>query len=256
MIIYLISTAIALAVLLLGEKIFPNETKIAYEEKGYDWNKVIIYSSISAIIGGILSTIIILKTGMPRKLNPFLLPFAMSVTTYITVQSLMTDLRIKLINRFVLRIAHISMYFISIYNIATNELFNQNLLALVAFTTALIIIFLFVPIGASDVRALAVVLPYTISIGGYLAIRMLIVTLIVVALFMYIHRRKKINEELKVYKIKHKDMYESMGEKEFNKVSRKTIKHYFDTSEEHAIPVGPFMIMPFLIFLIIYPIIM
>ena len=105
MIIYLISTAIALAVLLLGEKIFPNETKIAYEEKGYDWNKVIIYSSISAIIGGILSTIIILKTGMPRKLNPFLLPFAMSVTTYITVQSLMTDLRIKLINRFVLRIA-------------------------------------------------------------------------------------------------------------------------------------------------------
>ena len=34
MIIYLISTAIALAVLLLGEKIFPNETKIAYEEKG------------------------------------------------------------------------------------------------------------------------------------------------------------------------------------------------------------------------------
>ena len=255
MIVYLISTAIALAVLLLGEKLLPNETKEVYKEKSYDWNKVIIYSSIAGLAGGLLSTLVIIKTGMPSELNPFLLPFATTITAYITTQSLMTDLKVLLINRFILRVAYISMYLISIYNIATNQFFSQNMLALVIFTIALVIIFIFVPIGASDVRALAVALPYTISIGGYLGIQMLIFTLFVVAFFMYLHRRKKINKELKVFKVNHKDMYEEMGEKAFNRAARKTIKHQFDTSEEHAVPVGPFMIMPFLVFLIIYPII-
>ena len=254
MTIYLNSTAIAIAVLFLGERLLPNETKKVYTDKGYDWNKVIIYSNLMAILAGALSTFVILKTNMPSELNSFLLPFATTITTYITIQSIMTDLKVLLINRYILRVAYISMYAISIYNIATNDLFKYNLMALVVFTVALVIIFIFVPIGASDVRALAVALPYTISIGGYLGIQMLIGTLVLVALFMHIHRTIKINKELEVYKVKHSSMYKEMGEKDFKRAARRTIKHEFDNSDEHAVPVGPFMIMPFLIFLIIYPI--
>lgn len=256
MIVYLISTAIAIAVLLLGEKMLPNETKKVYIEKGYDWNRVLIYSTVAGLVSGILSSVLIVVNSLPMELNPFFLPFATSVTAYITVQSLITDIRTLLINRYILRVAYISMYIISLYNVLTNELFKQNLLALIIFTTVLLLIFIFSSLGASDVRAIAVALPYVVSIGGYLGIEMLIATLLCVSLFMAIHRRIKSNRELKKYKITHKKMYEEMGEKEFNRVARKTIKWHFDNSDEHAVPVGPYMIMPFLIFLFIYPVLM
>lgn len=253
MMIYLISTAIAIAVLFLGEYFLPNETKETYIEKGYEWNKVLVFSNSVAIIAGVFSSAILVYKGTPQELNPFFLPFATTVTAYITAQSLMTDLKVLLINRYILRVAYLAMYVISIYNIRTNDLFAGNAKALVIFTLVLFFIFMFIPIGASDVRSLAVAMPYTLSIGGYLGIELLIVTLLLTALGMWIHRRKKANKELESYRERNLEMYEEMGEKEFNKLAHKVIKFQFDNDEEHAVPVGPFMIIPFLLFFLIYP---
>lgn len=250
---YLISTVIAIIILWLGEKL-PNQTKDKYIKDGYSWNKVIIYSNLAALVGGLTSTITIITTNMTGTLNPVFLPFATAITAYITVQSVMTDLKTLLINRNILRVAYVSMYIISVYNVTTNDLFKINMMALVTFTAALIFIFIFSSIGASDVRAIAVALPYVISVGGYIAIQMLIATLFVVAVVMFIKRQSSVKKELKTYRNKYPDMYKELGEKQFNRISRKTIRGEFNNSEEHAMPVGPFMIMPFLIFLIAYPV--
>ncbi|HHT97928.1 MAG TPA: hypothetical protein GXZ90_08565 [Clostridiales bacterium] len=251
---YLISLMIAIILLFLGEKL-PNETKTAYIQKGYNWEKVLICSNLVAIVGGLMSTGVILFYNISNDFNPIFLPFVTSIVVYITVQSIMTDVRILLINRNILRVAYVSAYLISIYNVMTNDLFKIHMLALITFTIVLVLLFIFSSIGASDIRALAVALPYTISIGGYLAIRMLIITLIVLTVIMAIKRYVLIKNELKVYKVEFADIYNELGEKTFNRVYGRTIKKEFDNSDEHAMPVGPFMIAPFMLFLIIYPII-
>jgi len=256
MIIYASISLLALIILLVGEKVLPNDTKKVYEEKGYNWNNVICYSSVSSFLLGIISSYLVILFKVPGELNPFFIPFATVITAYITVQSIMTDTRTLLINRYILRVAYLSMYIVSAYNVLTNPYFKMNRTALIIFTLVLIFIFLFSSIGASDVRAIAVALPYSISIGGYLAIQMLVITLLAVSLFMIIKRRIEVNKEIINFKEKFPKMYDEMGEKQFKRAARKTIKHEFDNDEEHAVPVGPYMIVPFLAFLLAYPILL
>ena len=188
------------------------------------------------------------------NLNPQFLPFATAVTAYITVQSMMTDLKTFLINRNILRVAYLSMYVIAVYNIVTNPLFRYNDIGLVLFTIVLILIFFFSSIGASDVRAIAVAMPFSISVGGYAGIRLFILSLVLVTIYMTVARHKKKKIMLEEFKTKYKDIYQDLGEKDFIKISKKTISNEFKTDDKHAMAIGPFMIIPFLIYFLLYPI--
>ena len=250
MAIYLAGVVTALVLLALGEQL-PNETKKEYVKQGYSWRKVLLYSNISAIIGGLLSTATITLTKMPSDFNPQLLPFATTITAYITTQSLMTDLKTFLINRNILRVAYLSMYVISIYNVFTNEMFAYNKTALLLFTVLLVLLFIFSSIGASDVRAIAVALPFVISMGGYTAILMFVITLLVIALYMTI--KKHLRERREKSK-KHKEVnYNVLDKIEGLLIRSKTLGKSNNQSEEHPMAVGPFMVMPFLAFLLVYP---
>lgn len=253
---YLISATIGIVALLLGEQIKPNETKIAYEKQGYNWNTVLLISIIAGALGGVLSAWLAYSNNMPAELNPHFFPFVTGITAYVTAQSLLTDTRTLLINRKLLRVAYISTYAVSAYNVITNELLNLNWTAFVLFTLLLLIIFIFVPIGPSDVRMMAVAMPYTVSIGGYSAILLLIITLFMVAIGMLIQRMVKMKKEIEKYREKHIELRERLSKRDFDKSARKVIKHEFNTSEEHAVAVGPYMILPFLIYLIIYPVLL
>ena len=251
--VYLLSTVIGVIVLLLGEQLKPNETKLIYQEKGYNWNNVIIISIVSGLLGGLLSTLVLIYNDVPEYINPFLLIFVISITSYITGQSFLTDLRTLLINRKILRVAYISTYIVSLYNVLSNEMFRQNLYPLVLFTVCLIVIFVYIPIGSSDVRMMAVAMPYTISIGGYNGILLFFVSLGLVAIGMTIHRNKKVKKELEVYKVTQAKLYKEFSKKDFNRTAKKVIRQEFNTSEEHAVAVGPYMLLPFLIYLLAYP---
>lgn len=241
----------ALILLNLGE-LLKNETKQEYVSKGYSWSIVSIYSNVFAIISGLTVSFILNYQIVSADLNPHFLPFAVTVIAYITTQSFMTDLRILMINRNILRVAYVSMYIISVYNVISSPTFKSNTFALIVFTGIIILIFLFSPIGASDVRAIAVALPYVISIGGYDAIIMFIITLVVLSIVIEIMNKYKDRKRLAKFKEDNKEVYKEMNKLLFYKLARDMIRNE-KTEEQLATPVGPYMILPFLIFLFVYP---
>lgn len=253
---YLISAAIGIVALLLGEQIKPNETKITYEKRGYNWNKVLLVSILSGAFWGILSSWLTYRYDVPSQFNPQFLPFVSAITAYVTAQSFFTDIRVFLINRKLLRVAYISTYIVSVYNVVTNDFLRINWTALVLFTIVLIIIFFLSSIGASDVRMMAVAMPYTISIGGYSSILLFIFTLLIVAGGMQVQRTIKMRKELQKYKENHAELLEKMSAQDFYISALKVIKQDLDTSEEHAVAIGPYMLIPFLIYLTIYPVLL
>lgn len=249
-----IGILIGIVILNLGE-LLPNETKEAYIKKGYNWNNVIICSNLAAVLGGLISFLLISKANLDKNLGQNIVPFATTIVAYITIQSFMTDLRILLINRNILRVGYLSMYVLTIYNIFTIEEFRANLYIVLGFTILLILIFILSSIGASDVRAMAVSIPYALSLNGYIALYMFIATLLLIALYMYIKRwiyiKRKTNAIIKKQKftgIKNK-MYEMMS---MQHIKKDFVKEYNKTNKGE--PVGPFMLAPFLFFLLAYPI--
>lgn len=251
MLTYIIGVVIALSILACGE-LLKNETKTVYVDKGYNWSKVLFYSNFLAIIAAGIMIYLIENTKLPEELNPGLLPFAVTITAYITVQSFMTDLKIFRINRNVLRVAYISMYIVSTYNIIFNPIFKSNWLAFLLFTGLLMGIFIFSSIGASDVRAMAVAMPFVISIGGYSAISLFVITLLLVALGMGTRNVIRDRKQMRELKDNSPDLYKDMGKLAFYKVSRDVVRSQ-KTQEEMQTAVGPYMILPFLVSLFIYP---
>lgn len=251
MITYIAGIIIALLVLGLGERL-KNETKEVYVSEGHSWSKVILLSNLFAIIGGILIIVILEYTNLPKEFAPELLPFAVTITTYITAQSFMTDLKILMINRNILRVAYISMYVISLYNVIANETFKHNWVALLLFTLLLVFIFIFSSIGASDVRAMAVALPYVLSIGGYGAIGLFIISLLFVAAMMSLRNILRDRERMKKFKQDNMDTYNGMNKLVFYHLAKKLIREE-KSDVETGTAVGPYMISPFLIFLFVYP---
>lgn len=251
MLTYIIGVVIALLILAGGE-LLKNETKKVYVDNGYSWSKVIFYSNFLAIIMAFIMILILEYTNLSKDYNPYLLPFAVTMTAYITVQSFMTDLKVFMINRQILRVAYVSMYIISIYNVIENNLFKSNWIALALFTGVLILIFIFSSIGASDVRAMAVALPFVISIGGYDAIVMFLITLLLVSLGMGIRNIIRDKKKMKELKENNLELYGEMSKVEFYMIARQVIRTQ-KTIEEMQMAVGPYMISPFLIFLFIYP---
>lgn len=254
MTIYLLSAVIAVALLLLGENIKPNDTKVEYLKRGYNWNNVLIVSSVSGLAVGLVSAWLTFQADLPSELNPYLLPFVTAIVGYITAQSMLTDFRTFMINRSILRVAYILSYLAAILNIVTSDLLRPNWLTLSVFTIVLIVLFFIAPIGASDIRMMAVGIPYSISINGMDGIFLLAITLIIVAVGMAIQRLIKGVKEYKKYKANNKEVYENSDKFIFVVSFYKVIKNEFDTKEEHAVAVGPYMLLPFLIYFIIYPV--
>lgn len=248
---YFVAVIVALALLAFGETL-KNETKDEYVERGYSWSKVLIYSNLFAIIGGISSIWVINYTGLGKEWNPSLIVFGSTISSYITLQSFMTDLRILKINRKILRVSYLTMYGLSLYNVITVEEFRQNWIALLVFTLLLIGIFIFSSIGASDVRAIAVGMPFVISMGGFTGIQMFTVTLLLVALGMGIRNVIRDRARMKKFKADNIESYNKMNKLAFYELARKMIRQE-KTEAELATPVGPYMITPFLIYLIIFP---
>lgn len=236
----------AITLLWLGEKL-PNQTKEVYTEKGHNWKTMLIWSNITAVFLGALSVYLVTSKQLPNYTAT--LPFAVAITSYISVQSLFTDLRTTLINRNILRVAYLSMYVLALYNIFTNSPLRENLAALISFTVLLIVLFIFSPIGASDIRAIAVGLPFSLSIGGYFSLYLLLVSLIAAAIFVAIRREREVLKELKRRKEQNPQQLKEYGIVLYNKVTTSLIRKEI----KPEIPVGPFMIIPFALFLLTYP---
>lgn len=249
--IYSIGVLAAIVIMALGE-LLKNETKDKYVSEGYNWTNVIILSNIVGVTMGLISAWSIEYLDISGKWNPEFIPFVVTVTSYITMQSFMTDLRILLINRKVLRVAYVSTYILSVYNVVTNDLFRINWIALLVFTLLLMGIFILSSIGASDVRAMAVSMPFVISLGGYDAILLFIVTLALIAIV--VGARNLIRDRPRFAKFKQDNIetYKKMNKILFYKLARDLIRNE-KTPEEMATPIGPYMLIPFLLFLIAFP---
>lgn len=249
--ISILGVALATLVLFLGE-LLKNETKEEYVKKGYSWAKVLVFSNLFAILSGLFTAYFIMNSNKLEELNLYLIPFATTIISYITIQSYMTDMKILMINRNILRVAYVSMFGVTIYNLVSNDIFKSNTIPVLLFTGIIVLLFIFSSIGASDIRAIAVALPFIVSIGGFDAIIMFIYTLIAVSIGMEIRNRFKDRERIKKFKKDNYESYKSMNKLLFYKLSREMIRNE-KTEDELATPVGPFMIAPFLVFLFIYP---
>lgn len=252
--LYILSIVVGIALMNLGE-LLPNETKKVYTDEGYNWNNVLICSNLAAIIGGLLSLLMIWRAELPTDIGQASIPLGSTIISYITMQSFMTDLRTLLINRNILRVAYVFMYILTIYNLIMYDTFKINTYMVIVFTVMLLLIFLFSSIGASDVRAMMVAIPYVSSIGGYISIYMFLASLLVIALYMYIKREKYIRKELR--KVIPKSKFTGVKNKLYEMMSMKHIKKdmikEYNKSGEHGVPVGPFMLAPFMLFLILFP---
>lgn len=235
----------------LGE-LLPNETKSVYVEKGYNWNNVLICSNVAALLGGMLSYYTASTSDFDIN---FGVTLAATILSYLSIQSIMTDFRTLLINRNILRVAYISMYALTIYNLIAYDYYKVNTIMVVVFTVLLFLIFLFSSIGASDVRAMMVSIPYVVSIEGYIAIYMFLVVLLLIALYMFIKRKIHIDSRIKkeFNSIEHNSVKDKIYYNMAMKSTKKEMAKDYVVSGDSAVPVGPFMLAPFVVFLIIYP---
>lgn len=241
---------IALSLLLMGAgELLPNDTKKKYVEKGYSWEKVLYFSNFGGLLAGLITTYTV-RT-MPAEYSPYFLIIATTVIGYITAQSILTDRRTFLINRNILRVAYISLYILSLYNVYKQPVFAHNAMSLYGFTAMLIIIFIFIPIGASDVRMMAAAIPYVVSIGNYDAIFIFIIVLLVIAMIMYVEKLIVLIPRIKEID---REPYKDLGKIRFYIIAYNATNHEYNYLQEGKKAVGPYMTLSFLIYLIIYPI--
>lgn len=249
----LLAIAAAITLLLLGE-LLPNYTKKVLVKKGENWKKVILISVLSGLAGGLLSAGLVYFNSLPKSLNPIFIPFATTILSYLTAQAVITDSKVFLINRNLLRVAYIPMYIISLYNVITSDVFMINRLALLVFTLTLIFIFIFVNIGPSDVRMMAVGIPFIVSIGGYNSIVAFSGLLLALSAVMYIKKAGILMPRIKELKNNNPEMYNEMGPLKFNIKALQITGREYNKNGEGKKAVGPYMTLIFLIYLIAYPI--
>lgn len=189
-----------LIVMLLSEAL-NKDTKNAYEnEFGIgSWRSVPIYSSIAGLCGGILAA-----TGGyiwgEGYLFLYLANFG-SVLGYISMQSIITDFPIHRVDRYMLRIGYIDTLFLTfIYLTTTYHNEALTLFALPVITTyfALYLIFIFSSIGASDVRAMIVFLPFFVAVHMSIALLSFLAVGAIIAVIMTVTKIKNKNPKYSV----------------------------------------------------------
>ena len=144
------------------------------------------------------------------------------------------------------------MYIIAIYNIFSNETMSANMSGVFIFTGVLILIFFLSPIGSSDVRMMAIPIPYVISIGGFQALIIFNFSLLFLALGMEVKDRIKDNERWVAIKNENIEAYKSMNIFLRYKIMRQLVRAE-KTKKQMATPVGPFMITPFILYYFLIP---
>lgn len=162
-----IALAFFTATIMLSSNLVNKPLQENYElETGKSWFRLTLISWLLSGIDGSLAAYITQQYG--NSYDIMYLTILGSVITFLAVQTLFTDISILQGDRWTLRIGYvisIALSFIYVYTeysgpVQTVELFTLGLLL-----AALFILFIFSPIGASDVRALAVMFPLPMVIN-------------------------------------------------------------------------------------------
>lgn len=188
------------AIMLLSETM-NNDTKNYYEKEfGIgSWRNIPFYSSVAGILGGILAAIGGYIWG-EGYLFFYLANFG-TVLGYISMQSVITDFPIHKVDRYMLRIGYIDTFFLTfIYLFTTYQGQSFSFFSIPVITTyfALYLIFIFSNIGASDVRAIIVFLPFFVAVHMMIALLSFLAVGFIIAVIMTFAKIKRKNPKYSV----------------------------------------------------------
>lgn len=176
-------------VIMLFSEVLNKGTRGTYEEKfGFgSWKNVPFYSALAGLLSGILAA-----TGGYVWGEGYLFLYLANLGTvigYISMQSIITDFPIHKVDRYMLRIGYIDTFFLTfIYLFTTYQGAAFNLFATPVMTTyiALFLIFMYSNIGASDIRAVVMFLPFFVAVHMTVALLSFLVVGIMIAVIMSI----------------------------------------------------------------------
>lgn len=172
-----------------------------YEDKfGVDsWRPVYINSLIIGAMSGVITVIgsNILSTG---QITLYLANFG-TIVGYIGMQSIYTDLSIKQVDRWVLRIGYLDVFVITLiymFSMFSGNALRAASMPIIGLYFGLAIIFLFNAIGSSDVRTFAIILPFMLVVNIPVGIISFIIVIAIAAIAMFIKKVKAKDPLLKI----------------------------------------------------------
>lgn len=153
-----------------------------WQKRNKEWLKVAL---TAVLLSSVINSFTKLNTG-------FLITTSVGIVAYISAQMLETDLKLLLMDRYVLRIGYIANFAIGLILIFTNkEALAVNALGFFTAVITLVVLFLIVNInliGMSDIRAMGVTAPLSMlylgnEIGGLFYFGIFIV--------LYVYQKRK-----------------------------------------------------------------
>lgn len=237
--------AIIMTILLVTEKLSVNNTRAEYIKEGHSWRNVLLISSIVGFISGVITSSIAQNLSTDGSLAGIAIAMS-TVSGFVTAQAIMTDIKVLMINRHLLR-------FMMGFNITSTAILKNSGIEgyMSAFLLTLVmsvIITLFVSgIGASDGRAMMATLPTMSYLFGDYAIGLLMISFIIAAIYLYIEKRK--DRKMLYDKYKDENMVEGLSEEAFKKAVAEV-----SNTDSFGRPMGPFILAPFHVAFVILPI--
>lgn len=168
---------------------------------GYNsWDTVFRNSFIISLLSGILAGITTSMVGDGHL--TFYFTNITSVLGYISIQAIATDFNLKLVDRYMLRLGYFDTFLLTMsylyFSYGTWQVRFYFFLPVAVSYLSLFLIFLFSRIGASDVRAIVVFLPFTAALHMALSVFMFIFVGLLTAVFMQIMKYKNHNPQYSV----------------------------------------------------------
>lgn len=191
----------SIAIMLLSE-IFNTDTKNSYEEKygKGSWKNVLIGSIFFGVVSGYLSGL-----GAGFSADKYLMLYLANFGTivgYVSYQSIITDPALHKVDRYMLRIGYIDSLFLTILYLFKMYGNGEALLAfsipIILIYVVLIVMFIFSSIGPSDVRAIAVFLPFIAAVNLSLSLFSLLIVTVITMIFMTYKKHKEHNPKYAV----------------------------------------------------------
>lgn len=116
-----------------------------------------------------------------------------AILGYSAIMSIYTDFALLKVDRYMLRLGYFFVFILSAIYTAMNYfgiLRGANITELALIYATLFALFIFSPIGASDVRALAIILPFPFLVGNMMGLALFIVTTLFVAFEVWLWQHK------------------------------------------------------------------
>lgn len=153
----------SLGVMLISELIPNRKVKETYETEIGPWKNVVIASVVTGLLSGLLSALFVSM----KSYEPYwLLPMSSTAMGYAVAQTYMTDQKLLLIDRHMLRIGIVFVGLLILIANLTNSVLFQPLIGFMYLFALLT--FLFTDMGASDSRIIAMFTPIsTMWTGQY-----------------------------------------------------------------------------------------